>query len=251
MAKSVLDISPRSLRSQSSRRSLGDKRETDYKMKDNKLLFTQGFIERITTPKTRCRYYDTKVLGLMLESMPTGAKIFRFRKKVNNKAQWATIGHFPKVPLEAARDEAIRLSSQLTTGADFTGLRQTHKDEPNLRELANFYFEQYANDRCQTAGEMKKDFTRWYAAELDLRISKINTYTVQATWFIDKDKNGESRYVALSDAALAILKRRYKNRGLLPWVLPGGRSIRRPTSNHLAEPKKHGLLSVIMQGYLI
>ncbi len=50
-------------------------------MKDNKRIFTQGFIDGLETPKVRTQYYDLRVPGLLLEIMPTGAKFFRFRKR--------------------------------------------------------------------------------------------------------------------------------------------------------------------------
>jgi len=148
-------------------------------MKDNKLLFTQGFIERIATPQKRIKYYDTKVQGLLLEVMPTNAKIFRFRKKVDGKQQWATIGPFPVITLEEARDAAIKLSSQLIDGESFTETRKAIKEELILSELAELYFDQYAKDRCVTANKMRQNFNRWFEAERMLKLSEIDTACIQ------------------------------------------------------------------------
>jgi integrase len=69
---------------------------------------------------------------------------------------------------------------------------------------------------------------RWDQVNLDL-----------GTWTIPLTKNGESQTIALSDAALEVLKERYKTRSTLPWVFPGGNpQNKKPIYNHLTEPKK-------------
>ncbi len=311
-------------------------------MKGNKLSFTEGFIDRLETTPTRQRFYDLKVKGLVLEVMSSGSKIFRFRKTVDYKEQWATIGPFPTVSLEDARDKAILLSAELVGGGNFTAKRQVVKDELTLAALADFYFDQYAKDRCTTATDMQKNFRRWFADDLSKRLSQIDTTWVQSqinklavgghyhranralddikaifswgikkgiyngsnpaikvdkfevrsrerfiqphefnrllqsiksytdgrlrdffliclytgarsgnvmamrwdqvdldlgTWHIPRTKNGESQTAKLSDEALKILQERYPDRGLNPWVFPGG-GIRQPTQGHIVEPKK-------------
>ena len=355
----ALDIIRPSLSSGDFKRSLGDKRETNGETKppvkrsrrrhrrvENKLAFTEGFIQKLTPSATRQRYYDQKVAGLLIEVMPGGSKVFRFRRKIDNSAQWATIGKYPSISLEDARSKAILLNAELVKGVDFIEQRQQHRDELTLRELVDVYFNQYAAGRLTTAKEIRADIDRWFTKELPLKLSQVDSSALQAclnrlaadgkfhsankarnyiravinwgakkslcgsncteavksldgfkvqsrerfvqphefgplltainnypdtrirdfflmclwtgarsgnvmamtweqidlnlgTWRIDRTKNGDSQTIALSDAALDILKRRYNERSTLPFVFPGGNPQNKmPIYNHLTEPKK-------------
>ncbi len=68
---------------------------------------------------------------------------------------------------------------------------------------------------------------RWDQVDLEL-----------GTWRIPEGKNGESQTIQLTEAALAVLKKRNEAKELNPWVFPGGGKNRRGTRSHLMEPKK-------------
>jgi integrase len=58
-------------------------------------------------------------------------------------------------------------------------------------------------------------------------------------WTIPRTKNGESQIIALSNAALEVLRERQDHRGTEPWVFVGGNPQNKTTvDNHLTEPKK-------------
>ena len=312
-------------------------------MPERKFVFTEGFINKLEPSAKRQRLYDQKVSGLLLEVMPSGSKVFRLRRKIDGKAQWATIGNFPATSLEEARDQAVLLNAELVKGTDFVKRRQEAKDELTFQQLLDLYFDQYAQGRLTTAKEMRADILRWFPKELSLKLSQLTGRTLQScinrlaaegkihtankarnyvraiinwgakkqlcendcarsldgfkvqsrerfvqpsefkrllqairdypddrirdflllclwtgarsgnimsmrwenidfdlgAWVIPRTKNGESQTIALSDAALEVLSERYKYRGTLPWVLPGGNpQNKRPCYNHLTEPKK-------------
>ena len=145
----------------------------------NKIVFTVAFIEGLKPGLKRQRFYDIKSQGLMLEVMTSGAKIFRFRKKVNQKQQWETIGDFPSVSLDDARRKSIGFSNDLVEGTDFTRVRKDIKEEWTLRELSLRYFEVHADQNCKTAREMKQDFERWFLIFLDRPLSSFETHDIQ------------------------------------------------------------------------
>lgn len=196
MANFALDISPSSERFTSSKRSLGDKRETKSspgrqkssrrrkrskrRLHENKLTLTEGFISKLETTSTRQRLYDLKVSGLLIEVMPSGSKVFRLRRKINGKAQWATIGNFPTVSLEEARDRAVLLNAELVKGIDFVEQRQHARDELTLIQLVDLYFDQYAQGRLVTAKEIHADIHRWFGKELPLKLSQVTGSVLQA-----------------------------------------------------------------------
>lgn len=181
----------------------------------NRILFTQGFVESLEPKSTRQRFYDQKTHGLMIEVMPSGSKVFRFFKKINGKQQWSTIGNFPEMSLEEARGTATVMGAQIFTGADFKQTRQDKKEELTLEELADFYFDQYADGRCRTHEDMRKDFRRWFENELPLKLSVITGELIQIRINrLTKDssevvKGGQKRHIHRANKALDHIKAIY------------------------------------------
>jgi len=155
------------------------KRNRRSKMDEQRLIFTQGWIERLEKSSARQQFYDLKVKGLVLEIMPTGSVIFRFRRKFKNKDQRATIGTYPEISLENARDRATLLAAEMVKGEDFRQQRQAGKEELTLSELASLYFDTYAEGRCATIKKMRQGFDLYWKEEHPLRLSQINTAIVQ------------------------------------------------------------------------
>lgn len=111
--------------------------------------------------------------------MPTGSVIFRFRRKFKNKDQRATIGTYPEISLEDARDKATLLAAEMVKGEDFKIKRQVIKDELTLVDLAALYFDTYAEGRCTTVKKMRQAFDLYWKDEHTLKLSQIETAIVQ------------------------------------------------------------------------
>jgi integrase len=155
------------------------KKKRKKRVKSNRQVFTQGWVDRLEATAKRQKFYDLKTKYLLLEVMPTGAKFYRYRRTVEGKDQKQTIGSTEQFTLEQARDAAELLSASLIKGGDFSADREAKRNELSLRELADFYFEQHAEGRVETWVEMQKDFKRWFAPELDLPLSKIDSNRLQ------------------------------------------------------------------------
>lgn len=106
---------------------------------------------------------------------------------------------------------------------------QPHEFAPLLEAISNYSDKRmrdffllclYTGARSGNVKAMK-----WEQVDLDL-----------GTWRIPETKNGDSQTIQLSESALSILKARYKNRELNPWIFPGGRHTK--TASHMQEPKK-------------
>src|SRR5579872_6264400 len=185
-------INPRSLRLKRTRVKNGTKAGTTM----NKLLFTTTWLNNLQTPTKRLRFYDLKINGLLVEKMTSGSTIFRFRKETDGKEQWATIGPYPQVSLEEARDSAISLAAELIAGDRFN-----NKHELTLKELSTLYFDQYAEGRCITVGEMRKDFERyWFPIHMQ-KTSQIDTYCIQ----VGVNKIGARGTYGVANKALRLL----------------------------------------------
>ncbi|WBX92809.1 tyrosine-type recombinase/integrase [Pseudoxanthomonas mexicana] len=56
--------------------------------------------------------------GLCIEVRPTGAKVWRYRYRINDKASMVTIGEYPAVSLQQARTERDKLRAMVKAGTN-------------------------------------------------------------------------------------------------------------------------------------
>jgi integrase len=103
---------------------------------------------RIKALKPRAaRYPISDGSGLLLEVMPSGSKVWRFRYSLHGKRQpTVTIGEYPAVSLLAARERTRRYAEIVARGispiADAKRDRGAVRDLSTLREFAAYWIEQ-------------------------------------------------------------------------------------------------------------
>jgi integrase len=183
------------------------KKRKKPKVSSNKLLFTQAFVDKVTKDPSgkRLKFLDSKIPGLTLDVMASGSKIYRFYRTVNYRQQWHTIGAHPAITLDQARNEAVVLSAKLIQGSDFAAERQAKESEITVGELAEFYLDQYAADRCTTAADMRRNFFRWFEDALDIPVLAMSSSLLQIR--INKLASGKHYYRA--NRALELIKAMY------------------------------------------
>jgi len=94
------------------------------------------------------RYQKSDGAGLLLEVMPSGSKIWRYRYSLHGKRQpTVTIGDYPAVSLEVARERARRYTKIVASGvspvADARKDRGSEKkDGDSVEEFAKFWMQE-------------------------------------------------------------------------------------------------------------
>lgn len=95
----------------------------------------------INSAKPREKKYSlSDIRGLHLEVMPTGRKFWRLRyTKLDGKKSWLTIGEFPAVSVDDAREQARDLQQKSRSGQP---LREKHNGEPDVsfEEITSDWF---------------------------------------------------------------------------------------------------------------
>ncbi len=107
------------------------------KSKFEKFNFTdQKLLKLIPNSNKRVWVCDIKQPGLTLQITPSGTKTFKFQiwDKKRKKSINRTIGAYPKVTLNSAREIARKLSNDLAEGVDIIAQAQEEKGEPTLNE---------------------------------------------------------------------------------------------------------------------
>ena len=100
--------------------------------------FTKRSFEQIKQQANRYRIYDSghrdSVNGLYLDVLPSGKKVFRFRRKRLGKDITVTIGHFPDITIENCRKMALKYSTQIAEGHNPIDLKRLEKQKLKLEE---------------------------------------------------------------------------------------------------------------------
>ena len=103
------------------------------------------------------------------------SKVFFFEKRIHGKPKRITLGRFPDLTLEQARQTAIAYHSELAKGNDPFKARpaKTKARRINLREVGEAYFITRNNLRPQSVLKMQYVLNRYLKPWLDLHILDI------------------------------------------------------------------------------
>lgn len=171
-------------------------------MPSNKLTFSKSALDKLEIPTEghRVNYYDTKVAGLQLCVTPTGVKTFSVHKWIDGKARRVVLGRYdgnaiqnedfekdplsvlgnnPRLTAEQARQFALAVLNQLSTGQTPQQLRSKKIDEITLGEVFTEYMDRYAIEHTKTWKEMGESFHRYLSDWKDTPIGQIKKGDVQ------------------------------------------------------------------------
>jgi integrase len=110
-------------------------------------LLTDRFIVSVRPKDSRVEYVDTKVGGLALRVMPTGAKSWTIRYRHRGRLRRMTLGTLDVVSLAKARERARDLLHDASKGADPATTKQLGRTADTFADLAELYIEKWAKPR--------------------------------------------------------------------------------------------------------
>ena len=153
-----------------------------------KLNLTKHGIEALPTPQPglRVSYYDVREPGLGVMVQPTGSKMFFWFRKVRGRRTWRTIGDFPDLTVENARDRAKEFNTQLArwkaSSYDGPSPFERHGD-PTLSSILEDYITKHVRARAKKPDKAEKGY-RWMADKylnplLNRRLGQISRQDVR------------------------------------------------------------------------
>ena len=115
-------------------------------MSDNKINFTKKALEDLTLPSHGKRnfYYDIKTRGLAISVTSKGTKTFVVYRKVDGKPERVTLGVFPDLSIENARNLASEVNSKIAQGKNPNAEKRNIKEDLDLAQLFEQYMERYS-----------------------------------------------------------------------------------------------------------
>jgi integrase len=115
-------------------------------MAKNKINFTKPVLENLPLPEKgkRDEYYDTKIDHLLLRVSSTGRKTFQLYRWFNGSPERITIGLFPNISIEQARNDAKVYEGQYAQGDSPADKKRKFRREMTFGELFHEYMERHA-----------------------------------------------------------------------------------------------------------
>lgn len=105
-----------------------------------KLDATFVLTARCPEGKSKIDYYDTQIVGLILEVRAGGGKTYSLRyRDAHGRQRQYKIGNVPDITLDRAKKEAQRIRSRVTVGENPAEERHVTRRIPTVAELADRY----------------------------------------------------------------------------------------------------------------
>lgn len=114
------------------------------KSDSTRFAFTKAKIQALPLPSAGSRetYHDTKAIGLQLRVTPQGNKTFNLYRRIKGGAPVrVTLGKFPTMTIEQARQAAARVNVEIEGGANPAEAKRTLRGEPTFEEVFNDYLD--------------------------------------------------------------------------------------------------------------
>ena len=107
---------------------------------------TARYVETVKTDGKRLEIRDAKVEGMELRVGTGGTKtwVLRYRRRSDRAKRAWTMGTFPDMPLDEAREAAADARRAIAKGGDPATGKQVAKEAPTFRQLAKQWQEDYA-----------------------------------------------------------------------------------------------------------
>lgn len=151
-------------------------------MKDKSFNFIKKTLDSLPLPAKgkRLYVYDTKVRGLELMVTEQGSKSFKVYRKLNDKPVRITLGKYPEMTVEEARNEAQKIISEMIKGKNPNDEKKKLRAETTFGELFSLYMERYSKHHKKTWKYDEKDVPRFLGHLFRKKISGITKQEIQS-----------------------------------------------------------------------
>src|SRR3990167_11229333 len=162
------------------------------KLQDNNLNFTKKSLDALRFPAVgkRLYIYDSKVRGLELMVTGQGSKSFKVYRKLNNKPIRVTLGKYPEMSIEQARNEAQKVISEMIRGKNPNEEKKKLRAETTFGEMFHMFIENYAKHHKKTWRTDEKDVPRFLGHWFPRKLSSITKQEIHSLHEKARQENG-------------------------------------------------------------
>jgi len=143
---------------------------------ENHINFTKAALLSLPVPTAgRVTYHDTKNRGLQLRVTASGVKTFSvFRRVKGGEPTRVTIGRFPDITIEQARQQAMSHTAELASGTDIAARQRQARAVMAFEQLFAQYMERHSKLKKLTWEEDVSKYNQYLADTLGRkRLSEV------------------------------------------------------------------------------
>ena len=151
------------------------------KQQDKSFNFTKKTLDALSWPEKgkRLYVYDTRVRGLELMVTDQGTKSFKVYRKLNDKPVRVTLGKYPDMTIEQARNEAQKIITEMLKGKNPNDEKKKLRAETSFGEMFALYMERYSKHHKKTWKYDERDVPRFLGHWFQRKLSRISKQEVQ------------------------------------------------------------------------
>lgn len=144
-------------------------------MSTQKINFTKNTLDNLPNANTNSRdvYKDISCSQLELRVTTTGVKTFSVLNFLNGKLIRTTLGKYPNMTIQQARQQAVEVIHQMNQGINPNSIKDKKRHELTLKELCSEFMENYCKIYNKTYQEYQRDFDRFLGKWYKKRLSEI------------------------------------------------------------------------------
>lgn len=154
--------------------------------------FTKATIAGFPVPPTGKRYAfkDARVRGLVVRVTPNGKRTFQLYQKHLGRPVRITLGSFPDMTVEQARNEATKAKGALAAGTNPNVEKYRMRQEITLRELFSLYMERYSKLEKKSWRYDEREINKFLSHWFNRKISDISKYEIKSLHLKVHERNG-------------------------------------------------------------
>ena len=159
---------------------------------DRNFNFTKKTLDALLLPATgkRLYFYDTKVRGLELMVTEQGTKSFKVYRKCNGKPIRVTLGKYPEMTVENARNEAQRIIAEMLKGKNPNEEKKNLRAEMTFGDMFSLFMERYSKQNKKTWKADERDVPKFLQHWFGRKLLSIQKHEVQLIHEKIKKENG-------------------------------------------------------------
>ncbi len=123
--------------------------------------------------------------------MDSGYKSFVVYRKINGRPERTTLGRYPNLSIEQARNKALEIHAAIVQGANPNDKRRAERAEMTLNDLFREYMERHAKPHKKSWKIDESRFRLHLARFGKIKLSKFTMASVQKLHVRIGKKNGE------------------------------------------------------------
>ena len=168
--------------------------------------FTKKSLDALPWPDKdkRLYVYDARVRGLEMMVTEQGTKSFKVYRKFNDKPVRVTLGKYPDMTIEQARNEAQKVITEMLKGKNPNEEKKKLRAETTLEEMFSLYMNRHSKHNNKTWKADERDVPRFLGHLFQRKLSAISKHEIQVLHEKIRQENGLYQANRLLDRIKAI-----------------------------------------------